>query len=213
MSSTNRGYERHKTDYYVTPQKEIALFLYQCQEHLPELFKAKYIHDPCAGGDAKNEMSYPAILSKFTSAMITTSDIREDSLAQEKGVDFLETKFKADVFITNPPFYLAQEIIEKAITDVDDNGLVIMLLRLNFWGSKKRAKWLKENMPYACFIHSKRMSFTEDGKTDSVEYAHFVWRKGEDPKYTKTYLISWMVYHNAEAMCYEAMQKAITNTY
>ena len=23
----------------------------------------------------------------------------------------------------------------------------------------------------------------------------------------------WMVYHNAEAMCYEAMQRAITNTY
>ena len=189
MSSTNRGYERHKTDYYITPQDEIARFLYACQDHLPELFKANYIHDPCAGGDAENEMSYPAVLSKFTDSVITTSDIREDSLAQEKGVDFLEKEFMSEVFITNPPFYLAQEIIEKALQEVDDYGLVIMLLRLNFWGSKKRAKWLKENMPYACFIHSKRMSFTDDGKTDSVEYAHFVWRKGEKPEYTKTYLI------------------------
>lgn len=189
MSSTNRGYERHKTDFYVTPQKEIALFLYACQEHLPELFEAKTVHDPCAGGDKDNEMSYPAVLSKFTDAVISTSDIREDSLAQYKGVDFLEAEFNAQVFITNPPFYLAQEIIEKALADTDDNGLVIMLLRLNFWGSKKRSAWLKENMPYACFVHSKRMSFTKDNKTDSIEYAHFVWRKGEKPGYTKTFLV------------------------
>lgn len=189
MSSTNRGYERHKTDYYITPQKEIALFLYACQDYLPELFEANFIHDPCAGGDAENEMSYPVVLSKFTDAVISTSDIRKDSLAELKEHDFLKSDIMSQVFITNPPFYLAQEIIEKAIENVDDYGLVIMLLRLNFWGSKKRAKWLKENMPYACFIHSKRMSFTKDGKTDSVEYAHFVWRKGEKPEYTKTYLI------------------------
>jgi len=189
MSSTNRGYERHKTDYYITPQREIALFLYACQDYLPELFEANFIHDPCAGGDAHNEMSYPVVLSKFTDAVISTSDIRKDSLADLKGHDFLKSDISSQVFITNPPFYLAQEIIQKAIENADDDGIVIMLLRLNFWGSKKRAIWLKEHMPYACFIHSKRMSFTEDKKTDSVEYAHFVWKKGYSPEHTKTYLI------------------------
>lgn len=66
-----------------------------------------------------------------------------------------------------------------------------MLLRLNFFGSKKRNKWLLDNMPDQCYIHAKRMSFTGDGKTDSIEYAHFIWQKGVSTDYTKTYLLKY----------------------
>ena len=31
MSSTNRGYNRHKSDYYVTPQKDIEDFMHYLQ--------------------------------------------------------------------------------------------------------------------------------------------------------------------------------------
>ena len=34
-------------------------------------------------------------------------------------------------------------------------------------------------MPKYIFVHHQRMSFTEDKKTDSIEYAHFVWQKRE----------------------------------
>jgi len=191
MSSTNRGYERHKTDYYVTPTQEISRFLIACKQYMPEVLNYQRIHDPCAGGDVAHGMSYPIALRQIMGGdvVITSSDIREDSLADNKGVDFLRADIKAQLFITNPPFYLAQEIIEKANNQVEHGGAVVMLLRLNFWGSQKRKTWLLKNMPTACFIHSKRMSFTEDGKTDSIEYAHFVWLKGESVEFTKTYLI------------------------
>jgi len=123
---------------------------------------------------------------------VDTIDIREDSLASVKG-DYLladSTANKYNIIITNPPFCFAPEIIKKAVSDVVDGGFVVMLLRLNYWGSKERNKWLKDNMPKYCFIHGyPRMSFTKNGGTDSIEYCHLVWQKGLNNKYTKTILL------------------------
>ena len=107
---------------------------------------------------------------------------REDSRAIIKG-DYLKIDCKTgynngyDIIITNPLFSLALEIIKKAIEDVKDGGYVIMLLRLNFFGSKKRYQFWQENMPKYIFVHSERMSFTDDGETDSIEYMHAIWQK------------------------------------
>src|SRR6185436_12119156 len=90
-----------------------------------------------------------------------------------------------NIIITNPPFNLAQEIIEKALADVADDGLVIMLLRLNFFGSKGRAEFWKKHMPIKTFVHSQRMKFTNTGGTDSIEYMHCVWLKGYNPEFVK----------------------------
>jgi hypothetical protein len=47
MSSTLRGYDRHKSDYYVTPIKQIVKFLNEFQK----IEKINgVILDPCAGG-------------------------------------------------------------------------------------------------------------------------------------------------------------------
>ena len=62
--------------------------------------------------------------------------------------------------------------------------MVIMLLRLNFFGSKDRKEFLQQNMPKYCYVHSRRMSFTDDGKTESIEYMHAVWINGEQPTQT-----------------------------
>lgn len=49
MSSTNRGKERNKFDYYVTPQKDIINFLKVFKVNHNELNNIKNILDPCAG--------------------------------------------------------------------------------------------------------------------------------------------------------------------
>ena len=51
------------------------------------------------------------------------------------------------MIITNPPFNIALDIIKKAIDDVKVGGSVIMLLRLNFYGSAKRKEFLKKICP------------------------------------------------------------------
>lgn len=184
MSSTNRGYDRHKSDYYVTPIDEIKKFLsawlsdeqdgddYNLLAETPD--KLIWL-DPCAGGDSSHPMSYPEALKEI-GVEPATIDLRDDSLAELKA-DYLETEvFGYDVIITNPPFNIAQEIIEKALKE---STYVVMLLRLNFLGSKQRFEFWQKHPAKKIYVHHKRMSFT-GGPTDSIEYAHFVWQNGYD---------------------------------
>jgi len=136
-------------------------------------------------------MSYPTALHDECNAVnIETIDIREDSLAETK-MDYLEYQAdkKPDVIITNPPFKDALNIIKKALDDVKDGGWVIMLLRLNFFGSKQRKTFWDEFMPKYAFVHHKRIGFTENGGTDSIEYIHCCWQKGNYPKFCELKVI------------------------
>ena len=223
MSSTNRSRSRqeHIADYYVTPVKDIELFLREFNKRVPLDWNNLKIMDTCAGGNYEirdeigvkevyHPMSYQtAIHNIFGRCNVNNIDIREDSLAETKGDYLLESNVKSfspDLIITNPPFKLAVPVIEKAINDVKDGGYVIMLLRLNFFGSKERESFFKRYMPEWCFVHHIRISFVDKkdengyvvfdkegkpkrGSTDSIEYAHFVFRKGERPDYTKLVVI------------------------
>lgn len=154
-------------------------------------------------------MSYQtAIHNVFGNCNVNNIDIREDSLAEFKG-DYLKLdvkKFSPQVIITNPPFNLAVPIIEKAIYDVETGGYVIMLLRLNFFGSRERRLFFEKHMPEWCFVHHIRIGFTDKkdengyvifdkegnvkrGSTDSIEYMHAAWKKGCNPDYTKLVVI------------------------
>jgi len=186
MSSTQRGSVRHIVDYYVTPHEPIRQFLalfMQDETTGPKWF------DCCAGGDDENPMSYPHVIKEELGIEVVSNDIREDSLAQHKTDYLMSYQFEGfDVVITNPPFDIAQAIIEKAIANTRQGGFVIMLLRLNFFGSAKRRAFFTNNMPYRVYVHSKRISFM-NGQTDSIEYAHFVWKVGTNPKNTLLTLI------------------------
>lgn len=116
------------------------------------------------------------------------------------------TDWAADLIITNPPYALALEFLEKALAS--DAKQVCFLLRLNFLGSQRRAAFWKKN-PCDVYVLPKRPSFaiflsckkhcgwkashpagTEVIETkcpqcgadvskctsDATEYAWFVWR-------------------------------------
>ncbi|MDP3066617.1 MAG: hypothetical protein Q8N08_07760 [Methanobacteriaceae archaeon] len=188
MSSTGRTGDRKDQDYYITPIVEIEKFLIEFNRIIPLMGQA--VLDPSAGGDGDHPMSYPTALEPY-GCDIVTMDIREDSLAQQKG-DYLKKQFitpEPTVIMTNPPFRLAIEFIKKALKDVRPGGHVAMLCRLNFFGSQKRKAFWNGNMPVYTFVHNKRMSFTADGKTDSIEYAHLVWQRGVNPEYTRLKVI------------------------
>lgn len=183
--------ERHVSDYYVTPIGAVENFLHRLNEIDSSILSScNSILDCSAGGDKNNAMTYPFALRGFGKST-DTIDIREDSLADTIG-DYLEyeCKDKYDLVISNPPFNLALEFIQKALDDVKDNGYVIMLLRLNFLEGLKRKDLLWDNiMPKYIFVHSKRMSFTDSGKTDSVAYAHYVFKKDYTSKSSSMVII------------------------
>jgi hypothetical protein len=192
MSSTNRAKRRFGVDYYVTPQKEIEKFLHAFAK-IQDFSKIERILDPCCGGDERNDPSYPIVLQKLgIGKSISTMDIRQDSRADIIGNYLFETDIKSqhfDMIITNPPFNCALSIIQKALNDVVDGGLVVMLLRLNFLESKGRRLFFAEFMPRDIFVHPTRISFTPDGKTDSIVHAHFVWRKTEKRQYSRLFIL------------------------
>ena len=188
MSSTNRGTQRNADDYYVTPHWLIEDFLAAFSENCRFNFDEQaypLMLDPSAGGCDKYEMSYPTVLEKH-GFNVNSWDIREDSRANLKGVNFLNVPTyesrKYDMIITNPPFNVAQEFTEHALEMVKEGGLVIMLQRLNWLGSQKR-KPMWQKLPLAAvYVHSKRPGFDPEkpSKTDSTEYAHFVFCKGHE---------------------------------
>lgn len=222
MSSTNRSKSRdkHIADYYVTPIKDIELFLREFDKREKINWNQIRILDPSAGGNNEirdkkgikeifHPMSYQtAINNVFGDCNMINVDVREDSLAEIKK-DYLTFNFKnylPNIIITNPPFNLSMQFINKALNDVVDNGFVIMLLRLNFFGSKERNSFFNKYMPEWCFVHHVRIGFTDKkdnngyvlfdkngnvkrGNTDSIEYMHAVWRKGYNPEYTKLVVI------------------------
>lgn len=195
MSSTNRSNARdsHASDYYVTPIPRIEEFLDAFIKVEGNVFKKGRVLDPCAGGDSEHLMSYPTALINYANVeptQLDTLDIRETSLASHIG-DYLteDCKDKYFVIITNPPFNISLQIIEKALEDVQEGGYCIFLLRLNYFGGKVRKPLWNSVMPKYSFVHNRRISFTDDKKTDSIEYQHLVFQKGYTKKHTQLYVI------------------------
>ena len=207
MSSTNRGYDRHTADYYVTPKQPVIDFLkkFVLIEGIQKPSDLNWL-DPCCGGDENNDPTYTTVIKElYKPTKICGIDIREDSKA-DVIMNYLDCEVENmsnhNIIISNPPFYLAEEFIRKSLEFVEDGGYVIMLLRLNFFGSTKRKELFDKFMPKYCFIHHKRINFIPDSMKkemkaqgikppsgDSIEYAHFVWQKGYKSDYTKTYLL------------------------
>jgi hypothetical protein len=78
--------------------------------------------------------------------------------------------------ITNPAFNVAEKILPLAL----GIGRMAMLLRLTYLEPcKGRAEWLAVHPPNQLIV-LPRMSFTGDGKTDSVTCAWFVWDDSEN---------------------------------
>lgn len=151
MSSTNRGATRKAADAYFTPESAFRPLL-------PHLYRdAEYWEPACGDGRLIRWMR--------------DGGLRADGRDLLVGYDFLKDTTRRQTIITNPPFSLAQEFCDHAIRHAPD---VIMLLRLNFLGSQKRAKWWTKHEPTALFVLAERPDFTGDGG-DSCEYAWFCW--------------------------------------
>ena len=169
MSSTKRGTIRQVNDHYDTPPYTIQSLLDVHEIKYPAL-------EPCAGN--------LAIARMLGSEKVLTIDINPNTPAKQHG-DYLKMNYIPlyNTIITNPPFNIAEEIIEKALCDVDVDGEVIMLLRLNFLGAQKRKQFWQNTPLKHIYVLSKRPCFI-NGKSDSIEYAWFIWQDGYEGKAT-----------------------------
>lgn len=154
MSATFRGAKRHEADFYKTPESAFKPLL-------PYLRKLPGPFWEPASGDGR----LIGWMCDFGLDVGRGGDLNE-------GYDFLQDDSIRITTLTNPPFSLAQEFCDHAISHSEHT---LMLLRLNFLASVKRKDWWIQHTPRALFVLSKRPSFTDDGKTDSCEYCWFYW--------------------------------------
>ena len=162
MSATNRGIKRNDYDFYPTPPQPIEQILNEI-----DFANIKTFLEPCKGNGAIYDLIPDHIEKQY-------AEIQE-------GIDYLKNRFESDLIVTNPPFSIALEFLEKSLNEAKT---VIYLLRLNFLGSQKRKQFWNDNPPTHIFVLSKRPSFTGKG-TDATEYAWFVWDKNSIIKRNK----------------------------
>ena len=96
-----------------------------------------------------------------------------------EGIDYLNTSFdKHDIIITNPPFSLTEQFLDKSMSELSEGGTLAYLQRVNFLGSKKRINfWERVGHPGKFPIIVPRPRFLKSG-SDSCEYAWFIWDHG-----------------------------------
>ena len=160
MSATNRGAVRRERDYYPTPE--------WCTEAIVRRLRwpgCPAILEPCRGDGA-----IIRVLKRYGFSDIEWAEIAD-------GRDFLTWDFgrQFDFVITNPPFSLARQFIDRSLELAD---CVVMLLPLSFLASKRRRNWWRSGRePTALHVLSRRPSFTGDNRTDATDYAWYVWDK------------------------------------
>ena len=87
--------------------------------------------------------------------------------------------------VTNPPFSLAQEFVDKAFS-FPSIHYCALLLRLSFLESQKRKAWFQGNPPARIHVSSRRLPMMHrdgwDGpkSTSTLAHAWFIWLRGYD---------------------------------
>lgn len=183
MSAKNRSGKdsSYDLDDYPTPAWCVHRLLDKVQ------FKGNFWLEPCAGDGSLIR----AINSHWSVAGVHwhANEIQERYAAALKATRSVQNVFqtdirewtdegpKFDVFITNPPFSLAEDVLHAGFRVA---RTVVLLLRINFFGSKHRHGWLSRTMPKLTCVLPDRPAFRvskNTGKlgTDATEYAWFVW--------------------------------------
>lgn len=170
FSGTNTK-KRNPKDFYQTPYSMTAQLLQKINYSIP---RNSTVLDPADGAGAVTKV----LRTYLTDTKVIGTDIN-------KGDDFLQRPEtdKVDWIITNPPYSLANEFIEKSFS-IAREGFA-MLLPLNYLQSETRYnQFFKDYAPAEVYVFTRMpwLSDTvrEDGKyqTAMLAYCWMVWVNG-----------------------------------
>ena len=177
--------KRAEYDYYPTPIElcRAAIGLLN-----PEYVYPREVLDPGAGDGVWGQ----AIRDKWVRSNITGVEIQPqftitpdyDRWFTQDYLTFNEGRY--NLIVGNPPYHLASKFIEHSYNMLKGDGYLMFLLRLAFLESKKRyTKFFSDEKlrPKHVFTSVRRISFTNDRKTDNTAFALFIWQKTRKKTY------------------------------
>lgn len=179
LAGGNPKNDRVENDFYATNPKAVEMLFEK------EKFKGSFL-EPCVGqGHIANviETAYP-------NEPIYVSDLVDRGYNNTKVFDFLTHNFmgtKIHNIITNPPFSLAKEFLEKSMEIIEYGGKVALFLKIQFLEGEKRKEMFEKYPPKYIYVFRKRMAtfnngqeVDENGKKWATTMCHawFVWEKG-----------------------------------
>lgn len=168
-ASNHCSESRQEDDFYATP--ELAT------EELIRLekFNGRILEPSCGQGH----------ISRILEASGYSVESRDlvDRGYGKSGCDFLSsnTTIWNGSVIMNPPYSLAQEFVEKALSIIPDGFKVAAFLKLTFAEGQRRRSLFENNPPARVWISSKRLECGKNGVftgSSAVAYAWWVWEKG-----------------------------------
>lgn len=189
IAGGNPKNDRVEHDFYATDPVAVERLLLQYSINGTEIL------EPCVGnGNIANALRdfYKHRLN------ITGIDIVDRGYPNTIVQDFLtwETDRKFDCIITNPPFSLAKEFVEKSMDLLNEgsieedgypNGQLIMFLKIQFLEGEKRKELFDKYPPKYIYVFRNRMATWNSGQpldpngkrwATTMCHAWFVWEKG-----------------------------------
>jgi len=168
--------DRAESDYYPTPPSTTLALMRR------ELFVGTVWE--CACGDGR----MAKVIKEYNPVYAT--DIRTDLGYGEGGLDFLTMNKSVSNIITNPPYKLGQQFLERALVLAEKK--VALLLKLVFLESETRRSLLKNSPLKTVYVFSKRQKIYKNGdegkNSGLIAYAWFVW----DKSYSGKPYIDWI---------------------
>lgn len=189
LAGGNSTSKREENDFYATNPETVKLFLYEFWKD--NSFEGDILEPACGQGHISKTLK--EMLPNFN---VMSTDLIDRGYGQG-GVNFLTHDYGRtfNTVITNPPFSLAKEFIEKGLKVSDK--YVIMLCKIQLLeGIKRKDMFLNTPLKYV-YVHTTRQATWKEGKpTDSkgkkwattMCLAWFVW----DKEYKGEPIIRWI---------------------
>lgn len=189
---------RVDNDFYATDPKAVEMLL---DTGVFDWYYLPWIDvlEPCVGqghiiDTVKN------FYNKTKELRITTIDLIDRGYPNTIITDFLTWKPDKgyDLIITNPPYSLAKEFVEKGMECLKIGGIMAMFLKIQFLEGAKREELFDKYPPKYIYVFRNRMATWNNGqpkdpKTDkkwatTMCHAWFVWEKGS----TSEPIVRWL---------------------
>lgn len=174
MLATN-GSEREENDFYATHPSAVKLFLQRAKETNLKLNNSVW---ECACGQGH----ISEVLKEYGYDVYST-----DLINRGYGTccDFINndyTEWQGDI-LTNPPYKLAEEFLQKGMNLLQDGNKLIMFLKVQFLESKGRKELFDKYPPKYVYVHSERQQCSKNAdfeqyKCTTLCFCWYVWEKG-----------------------------------